>query len=340
MEFFVEQNEFKELREFCPKILNLLGTTERSVTSSVDDRFNTQTLQENTDDLTCLSILENNCLKLNAAITSKEKALSVGRIVVADIKNIVAKMERLVDKETADCQYLKRKINGIIDNIISKELTLFQKDLVPLQKAITERKTKFENRRNELLKKKFETEKTKIEEQIDASDNLSSLQSGLEFLQKWSNKKSGEIIFDSEVSAYKENEFKKKISVNEPIYVVCFDDKDNVFGCYASHGYSDTLQPPTGFLFSLQRNGVVFPQKFEGKTKGNGSFLFMNKDTEGVQFVKCGVKGGWTTSGGEFVITEDQAVCTKLSCVFDMEDTSLCDTQTTRLTRVVVLSFY
>ena len=102
-------------------------------------------------------------------------------------------------------------------------------------------------------------------------------------LEQWTNKKCGEIIFDSNQHDWNQNTsvFNDKIENKYNLLFVVEDEQNNKFGCYLStiivpNTYDTWISTDNNtFLFSLKSNGRLNGMmKFEIKDTSKGYFLY------------------------------------------------------------------
>ena len=81
-------------------------------------------------------------------------------------------------------------------------------------------------------------------------------------LEKWTNLKCSEIIFDTEKDDWSQNTsvFDSKIFFRKNLIIVIEDFENNKFGCFISSTidqYDDYIQDKHAFIFTLKNNGRI-----------------------------------------------------------------------------------
>jgi hypothetical protein len=106
-----------------------------------------------------------------------------------------------------------------------------------------------------------------------------------EQLEQWTNKRCGEVVFDSDKDDWNQNTsvFDSRVSNKSNLVFIVEDTINNKYGYYFNgtiNQYESFIKANGSFLFSLKSNGRVNGMhKFEEKDKSRGFYLYKKSDT-------------------------------------------------------------
>ena len=143
--------------------------------------------------------------------------------------------------------------NDMIDKIIELKQKKMKVDIQPHQQKIDEIKNAFEKEKNEIEKRRVEIKNVQAIKEMLTNEEKQQL-------EKWTNKKCKEVVFDTNVDNWdKETSvFHEKVLNKQNLLYVIEDTNKNKFGAFsplALTKYSSWTQDPNCFIFSLKSNG-------------------------------------------------------------------------------------
>ena len=205
-----------------------------------------------------------------------------------EIKNMMKEDEKNYNNFNKNLvEILKEKENKIIDNEIKmkeeeqqSEILIYEIEIKKLKEKIEtiKREKNIEKNKIEEKRKRINQEKEKMMREIETEEERKRREEEklkkymmnseeIKQVEEWTNKKLGEIIFDSEKSNWNINTstFDTKLYGKKEFIIVIEDEKRNKFGCYSHEKINkknERINDSKLFLFSLESNG-----RYSGMTK-------------------------------------------------------------------------
>ncbi|BFU19875.1 predicted protein [Entamoeba histolytica] len=200
-----------------------------------------------------------------------------GQETIKQIEIIKNKMSRIIEECTSDKETLSKTRNELIDNIISIEEMIMKNKLFRKPKE-TDKITAEFNKKKEEWKTYYTDYLERKKKQED--EERKKKQEEIHQLEEWTNRKVGNILFDSDKDDWNRNTsvFDKRIKNKQHIILIIEDEEGNKFGGYVNSkvdkvGYF--IKDSKSFLFSLESNGrMKGMKKFDIKEPEYAFYLF------------------------------------------------------------------
>ncbi|BFU24518.1 predicted protein [Entamoeba histolytica] len=214
------------------------------------------------------------------------------KLVIEKSQEAINKIERIIEECKSDEETLSKTRNDLIDKIIYME-EMIMKDKIFRKPEETDKITAEFNKKKEEWEKQYtdylERKKRKEEERIRRYIEEKLLRKGIEEtkhqieqLEEWTNRKVGNILFDSDIDNWNVNTsvFNQRIMNKEHIVIIIEDSEGNKFGGYVNEKIDKVgcfIYDSQSFVFSLESNGrMKGMKKFDIKEQQH-AFCLLNK---------------------------------------------------------------
>ncbi|BFU25010.1 predicted protein [Entamoeba histolytica] len=196
---------------------------------------------------------------------------------INQIEIVKNKMSRIIEECNNDEETLSKTRNELIDKIISIEEMIMKNKIIKTPEERDTITSEFNKKKEE-----WETYYSDYLERMNRLRIMREMNTIEEMLQleEWTNKKVGNILFDSDIDNWNKNTsvFDKRIKNKEHIMIIIEDSEGNKFGGYVSEKIDKVggwINDSKSFIFSLKSNGrMKGMKKFDIKQPERAFYLF------------------------------------------------------------------
>ncbi|ELP93976.1 hypothetical protein EIN_181430 [Entamoeba invadens IP1] len=250
---------FKLLNETIKTLISALVDSEKETESYIS--FLTTKNITDTEGKTLeesISHIESILSSVDEIVTRRNKVIEQNKLALTLLTTTQESITHMIDSCSNTEISTVEGTNELIKMLIDKESEKLDRDIKPLQQAITQRTEAFDARRRALqARMKFlvvgdsEVE-NRLEDFVTAYD--------MKQLESWTEKKIGGIIFDSAVDDWgkRSSVFCQRVVGKKDVVIVVKDSDNNVFGGYVKSeidGFNKSIVDSKSFLFSLESLG-------------------------------------------------------------------------------------
>ncbi|BFU22283.1 predicted protein [Entamoeba histolytica] len=214
--------------------------------------------------------------------TEKRRKLVIEKSqeTINQIEIMKKQMERIIQECKSDEETLSKTRNELIYKIISIEKMIMKNKLFRVPEETDKITSEFNKKKEEWFtyysdyfsrkkrkeeeakERKRQEEERKKQEQEERLQIMREIQQ----IEKWTNRKVGNILFDSDIDDWKEGTsvFDQRIKNKEHIIIIIEDSKGNKFGGYVNEEIyiaDECIYDSQSFVFSLVSNGRIYEMK-------------------------------------------------------------------------------
>ncbi|BFU26384.1 predicted protein [Entamoeba histolytica] len=210
--------------------------------------------------------------RIDEVARRRRLVIEKGKETVNKIKTVTDKMERIMKECNNDKETVNKAKNELIDKIIHMEEMNMEDKIKPLEEEINKITAEFNKKKEEWEKhysdylerkkrKKEEEKKKQEEERLRIMRGMNTMEEMLQ-IEEWTNRKVGNIIFDSDKDDWKVNTsiFGENIMNKEHIIIIIEDEGGNKFGGYVNEKIDKDdgwIYDSKSFVFSLKSKGRI-----------------------------------------------------------------------------------
>ncbi|BFU24513.1 trichohyalin, putative [Entamoeba histolytica] len=289
--FYQQLNQFQnKMNDIEMSVIMLYSKDE--IVGKMKDRINmleTMTIESIIEEEEKAKQVNEKLKKQSNEIEANTINIVIHRLMIEDI---------LKNTQTLSHEY-KELIRELIEEEMMTEcLTQYEKQISFLNKSrdivLNERNTtsmsdKKRKRQEEKRRKEEERKKQEQEKRLRITKGISTMEE-IEQLEEWTNRKVGNILFDSDIDNwnYGTSVFDQRIWKKEHIIIIIEDEEGNKFGGYVNSKidkiYGNYIYDSKSFVFSLNSNGrMKGMMKFDIK-KSQHAFCLYNQTVNDILF--------------------------------------------------------
>ncbi|KAL7715595.1 TLDc domain-containing protein [Entamoeba marina] len=280
------------------ELINQFKSIENDVNQNVYEKYQLhqyeQIIEGNDEDVlkkyeTMYDQFEEVILNKNNAIQQTNDSINQINDMISYIKKLTDtnNIQSIINKEMDDANTMVKYLNQLVDKILKKETTIFNRKEQEFEQQKQQRKREFEEKQNDIKNMKYNyhnTEEIKRKQHIEKikfknDDELEQLNNSIQLLLEWSGKQNYNIIFDSKIHGDGGGVLENRVIHRKNLYFLTFDNENNVFGGYVDNiinKTNDWIKDSNPFVFSLIRNGKIKNIKYDIK-KGKEQYAFKLK---------------------------------------------------------------
>ncbi|BFU26267.1 predicted protein [Entamoeba histolytica] len=215
----------------------------------------------------------------------RKLVIEKGQKTINQIEIMKNKMEKIIEECNNDEEIINKAKDELIDKIISIELMSTKDEIKPLVEEINKIKRRFNKKKEEWEKHYSDYEERKKKREEYEEKERRKEEEEMRKLEEWTNRKVGNILFDSNKDDWKVNTsvFDQRIMNKEHIIIIIEDTEGNKFGGYVNSkidkvSYYDYINDSKSFVFSLESNRIERMMKFDIRQPQYAFILFNQSD--------------------------------------------------------------
>ncbi|BFU25665.1 predicted protein [Entamoeba histolytica] len=250
--------------------------------------------------------------RVDEVVRRRRLVIEKSQETVNKIKTVTDKMDRIIKECTNDEESVNKAKNELIDKIISFEEMKMKDQIKPLEEEINKitaefnkKKEEWEKQYSDYLERKKRKEEEKIKERereeerkkqegerLRIMKGMNTMEEMLQ-LEEWTNKKVGNILFDSDIDDWNKDTsvFGERVMNKEHVIIIIEDEDGNKFGGYVNSKIDKDdgwINDSKSFVFSLDSKGrMEGMMKFDIK-QPQDAFRLWNKSNNWLFNFGCG----------------------------------------------------